>query len=404
MRSQTTIFLGVIRRETQIGRRSIERGIINQTIHAMEGAGAQRSVRTIYTAILRNSTKGCVDGFIAHPESFSLPPIALEDAVSVCSLAQNIVKHEPNLLDLRGDFTVVGDIHGHVLELLRIFSGFGLPPDTKYLILGDIVDRGDFSVHTATYILTLKCLFPDGVYLLRGNHEFETVNSSNGFKAEITETFGSDGLFEASNSVFSHLPLAARVNGDLLCVHGGLGPQLKTLDQINSIPKPLYTFYGGIADSLVWSDPVPENMFFKESSRGLGYEFGEPALVRFLEQNGLRMMIRGHEAHEEGVKFDFGGKIVTVFSASNYCQRERGAAGVLQIKEGSATEDVHVLPLIPYVHRSPAAAPAVAAAKPPSVVPPKSVAAAAIPPHVVIRAMRGRRNGHTVAPVGPPRG
>jgi protein phosphatase len=120
------------------------------------------------------------------------------------------------MLDIRGGFTIVGDLHGHVLELLRIFCHFGLPPHIKYVVLGDLVDRGEFSIHITLYLLTLKCCYPDSVFIIRGNHEFETVNASRGLKAEVVETDGSDGLFHAFNRAFSHLPIAARLNGDVL--------------------------------------------------------------------------------------------------------------------------------------------------------------------------------------------
>jgi diadenosine tetraphosphatase ApaH/serine/threonine PP2A family protein phosphatase len=236
------------------------------------------------------------------------------------------------------------------MDLIRILHDFGMPPDTKYVVLGDLVDRGDFSVHTVIYLLLLKVLYPNAIYIIRGNHEFEALNKISGLQAEIQSTYGCPDLFESLNGVFAVLPFAAVVNRDRLLVHGGIGPNLKTLDQINKIPKPLDELYGGIPDLLVWSDPSPDISQFKPSSRGVGFEFGEAALTSFLEQNNLKMLVRGHQALLDGVKFEFHRKIVTVFSASNYCQRESGVCGVLQLQE-DGTEVEHRLPHMPYLLR-----------------------------------------------------
>jgi diadenosine tetraphosphatase ApaH/serine/threonine PP2A family protein phosphatase len=260
---------------------------------------------------------------------------------------------EPHMLDLHGDFSIIGDLHGHVLDLLRIFCECGLPPTTRYLVLGDMADRGPFSVHTTLYLLALKCCYPDSVYLIRGNHEFESVNSACGLKDEVFEIFGSKNVFAVLNSVFGHLPIAARLNDELLCVHAGIGPHFKTLDQLCSVPKQLFECYGGIADAVVWSDPIAApNVLFKESSRGIGFAFGEKALTAFLESNSLRMLIRGHEALDDGVKFQFNGRIVTVFSASSYCGREKAFAGVLHVRE---SERASAFSAVPFVNRKPIA-------------------------------------------------
>lgn len=58
-------------------------------------------------------------------------------------------------------------------------------------------------------------------------------------------------------SVFDALPVAARVGGRILCMHGGISPQLRELSDINAIQRPtaLDTEDGGLLTDLVWSDP-----------------------------------------------------------------------------------------------------------------------------------------------------
>ena len=60
----------------------------------------------------------------------------------------------------------------------------------RLVFLGDCVDRGGFSLETASYLLALKLLHPKRVFLLRGNHESMLVNQRCGFYYELAKNMG----------------------------------------------------------------------------------------------------------------------------------------------------------------------------------------------------------------------
>jgi diadenosine tetraphosphatase ApaH/serine/threonine PP2A family protein phosphatase len=354
---------------------------------------ASGGVRTIYLSLVRLVSEG-IDTYLTGSSTFAPPPIALDDAREVCGSCLSLFEMEPALLDLKGDFTIIGDLHGHLVELIRVLSQFGCPPVTNYLILGDLVDRGPFSIHTTLFAFALKCCYPTSVYIIRGNHEFESVNKIGGLLKEVTDDYGSKDLFDAMNRTFSQLPIAVLLNSDLLLVHGGIGPNVKTLDQIRSVPKPLYELYGGVADALLWSDPTTSVPQFKDSTRGTGFDFGEDGLAAFLDANGLRILIRGHQAIQGGVEYSFHGRLVTVFGCSSYCGREKGSAGVLQVKDGSETLIDQRLDWIPYVER-PSVRRIPLPDRPLGLAPP--IPPGTKPPIVMIKAMKGKRSGYHTA-------
>ncbi|OHT09580.1 Ser/Thr protein phosphatase [Tritrichomonas foetus] len=266
-----------------------------------------------------------------------LPVIPIPILESLLEYTADIFKEEPVLLKLNSPFIIVGDIHGHLLDLFRILKTFSLPPKVNYLFLGDLVDRGEFSTETVSLFFILKSLFPKNVYIVRGNHEFSELCDRSGFYSELLEIYDNPHLCQSFEFAFSHMPLAAVIDDSTLCIHGGIGPSFKDVKAIEEIKKPISDFHDNIVSDILWSDPSEIISMYIPSNRGTGNIFGQVALESFLENSNLKNIIRGHQCVQAGCETIFDGKLTTVFSASNYCGSIDNKAGVLLLNTKTET-------------------------------------------------------------------
>jgi protein phosphatase len=297
----------------------------------------------------------CEVELVARGESaFFLPTFEGQTVAMLCQDVQAVFSKEPTVLELTGAYTIVGDLHGQILDLYRVVQAGGMPHMTKYLFLGDFVDRGSFSFEVVTFVFLVKILFPENVAVIRGNHEFEAVCETGGFGQELFSLFRNSLLLQYFLAAFSSMPLAAVFDRTLLAVHGGIGPSLASVHQLRGIERPITDFDGGILDSVLWSDPSDDIDGFKESARGTGFYFGKAVFIAFLERNQLQAVIRGHECVKNGYLTRFDGRLYTVFSASNYCGKVGNQAAIL-LKRATGQLDVVQFPPLPAFDRSTAA-------------------------------------------------
>lgn len=254
--------------------------------------------------------------------------------LEICQKACELLIQEPNVQLVYPTVTVCGDIHGQLHDLLVLFEKNGHCPATKYLFLGDFVDRGFYSVETFLLLVGLKLRYPDRMFLVRGNHESRSITTVYGFYDECLRKYGSVNVWRQCCEVFDYLLLGAYIcngsSGGVFCVHGGLSPDILKLDQIQYIDRKQEVPHEGAMCDLLWSDPDDVDGW-GVSPRGAGYLFGENEVNRFLHVNGLSLIARAHQLVMEGYKESFGGGLVTVWSAPNYCYRCGNVAAVLEL-------------------------------------------------------------------------
>ncbi|CAD6198770.1 unnamed protein product [Caenorhabditis auriculariae] len=226
----------------------------------------------------------------------------------------------PSLVEVRAPINVCGDVHGQYSDLMRIFKTCGKPMTQKYLFLGDYVDRGRHSLE---------------VFLLRGNHEIVSINKSYGFEGELKMRYKSRAfeLHEHFNNVFAYMPLAGLIHGRILCMHGGLSPQLNSFDDIRKIERPLkHVKRCPLAQDLLWADPEPGVQGYKRNAiRAVSHIFGEDAVHEMCKRLNIDLIIRAHQVVEYGYAFFAKKSLLTVFSASRYHEELHNYAAVVKV-------------------------------------------------------------------------
>ena len=253
------------------------------------------------------------------------------DLKLLCDKVKEIFIEESNVQPVSAPVIVCGDIHGQFYDLITLFQQGGEIPNSKYVFMGDYVDRGFNSVETLEYLLCLKLKYPNHITLLRGNHESRQISFTYGFYEEINRKYGNTNPWKYFTELFDYIPLAAIIEGKIFCIHGGLSPYVSTVDQIRLINRKCEIPHDGAFCDLMWSDPDDIETWII-SSRGAGWIFGWKVVNEFNRINNLDLICRAHQLVNEGFKYWFKDKnLVTVWSCPNYCYRCGNKASILKL-------------------------------------------------------------------------
>ncbi|KAH0860021.1 hypothetical protein HID58_088282 [Brassica napus] len=250
----------------------------------------------------------------------------------LCIVSKEIFLQQPNLLELEAPIKICGDIHGQYSDLLRLFEYGGFPPAANYLFLGDYVDRGKQSLETICLLLAYKIKYPENFFLLRGNHECASINRIYGFYDECKRRF-SVRLWKVFTDSFNCLPVAAVIDDKILCMHGGLSPDLTNVEQIKTMKRPTDVPDSGLLCDLLWSDPSKDVKGWGMNDRGVSYTFGPDKVAEFLIKNDMDLICRAHQVVEDGYEFFADRQLVTIFSAPNYCGEFDNAGAMMSVDE-----------------------------------------------------------------------
>ncbi|XP_030332508.1 serine/threonine-protein phosphatase with EF-hands 1 [Strigops habroptila] len=287
------------------------------------------------------------------------------------------------------EITVCGDLHGNLDDLLLIFYKNGLPSEQNpYIFNGDFVDRGKNSMEIIIILFAFLLIYPNNLHLNRGNHEDYIMNLRYGFTKEVSRKYKDHGdqILCLLQDVFSWLPLATIIDNKVLILHGGIS-DTTDLDFLNALerskvksvmqpprsvrvrqdhvkesirttrpseqtakqnlarktqrislsgstgpsgsnlsPDPSVKEWKQILD-ILWSDPRSQRGCTPNKSRGGGCYFGPDVTAKLFKKYNLKMLIRSHEFKPEGYDISHNGKVITIFSASNYYEEgsNRGA-------------------------------------------------------------------------------
>mmetsp|Transcript_5838 Transcript_5838/g.21282 ORF Transcript_5838/g.21282 Transcript_5838/m.21282 type:complete len:550 (-) Transcript_5838:1664-3313(-) len=315
-----------------------------------------------------------------------LPSTSIYNLISRCS---SLLRKEGTIVEVpvskQHQVSVVGDTHGQLHDVLQIFELGGWPtPTSSWIFNGDFVDRGAWGVEIVILLMAWKICMPNNVFLLRGNHETKYCTMVYGFFNELEAKYGPEAprLYQKIVRMFAGLPLAATVNGVTCVLHGGLFRAVPILaeegegdcpakthrrkrkrpkrqrahaEAILDVPVPptavgtlaqlRQSSKGGVdpdgtgsnvtAGDVLWSDPAPSGQLSENLDRGIGLLFGPEITEQFLKENGLKLVLRSHEAPDaramrqdmksmiDGYAEDHvteSGKLATVFSAPCYPQ------------------------------------------------------------------------------------
>ncbi len=123
------------------------------------------------------------------------------------------------------------------------------------------------------------------------------------------------------------------IDEKIFTMHGGLSPELNSMEQIRRVMRPTDIPDCGLLCDLLWSDPEKLITGWSENDRGVSFTFGPDVVSRFLQKHDMDLICRAHQVVEDGYEFFSKRQLVTLFSAPNYCGEFDNAGAMMSVDE-----------------------------------------------------------------------
>ncbi|GKT36919.1 hypothetical protein ADUPG1_009800 [Aduncisulcus paluster] len=319
----------------------------------------------LYDHVIKHMKKSCFtthDGVESEEEKYSveIKQLISQDVIrAILTVGHRMLSACENLIEIsvpsisektRGKLTIVGDLHGTLEVLDKIFTAEGLPSENNiYLFNGDYVDRGSFSVEIIACLLMFKIRSANTVHMLRGNHETTDIARQYTFFRELVRKYEeteekTEDLFQLFVKFFHSLPLACRVHKQALVLHGGCPskgtPSPTFFDSIDRFrdptsvdcpwdEKPSLMGQDPLSD-IIWSDPTPDGKGCTfNTQRNAGCLYGADVTQSWIKAHGVKRLIRSHSCIDEGFFTCHTDACWTVFSVPRYNDMMHPAAYVV---------------------------------------------------------------------------
>ena len=297
-------------------------------------------------------------------------PFTNQEIFDLIKEVKPLLEKDHSLIRIRSPCKVFGNIHGVYDDLMRYFESFGNPSDDnqmgdinvmQYIFLGDFCDRGLYSLEVILLLFALKIKYPDFIYLIRGHHEDKTINEKYGLGDECHERLLDEiqnplSIFSNLNKAFDYLPFGVLVDDNILLIHGGIGSSINTLDDIESIKRPISVEHNVTSTSqlhiidLLWGeysdniDNIEVNNERDKNKNGFIVKYGKDRLNKFLNDNKINLLITAHQYVKEGFTTFNNDRLLTVFSATNYMDKYNNIGGMITIAKKRANKRMNIIP------------------------------------------------------------
>ena len=110
-------------------------------------------------------------------------------------------------------------------------------------------------------------------------------------------------------------------------------PRINWYNRLKEIVRPTEIPDKGLLCDLVWSDPEKDVEDWAPNERGISVLFNEKIIEKTLVNLDIDLICRAHQVVESGYEFFAQRKLVTVFSAPNYCGQYDNAGAFMIVNE-----------------------------------------------------------------------